>query len=61
MQPNKKSDMYIRGYSNAAISFDYIPDFSNKQEKMDFEEGLKDGYNKKRNFMDSTTIKDLQR
>jgi hypothetical protein len=45
--PNKKSYMYQQGYDNAAICFAYIPDFKNTQEKIDFETGLKDGYNKK--------------
>ena len=46
LKPNKKSDMYQKGYDNAAISFAYIPDFRNVQEKIDFEAGLKDGYKK---------------
>jgi len=40
------SEMYQRGYDNAAISFAYIPDFKNQKEKADFERGLKDGYSK---------------
>ncbi len=38
------SEMYQKGYDNAAISFAYIPDFQCDQEKKDFETGLKDGY-----------------
>lgn len=43
---SKKSEMYQRGYENAAINFAYIPDFKSSQEKIDFENGLKDGYDK---------------
>ena len=38
------SEMYQRGYDNAAISFAYIPDFKNIQDKKDFERGLKEGF-----------------
>lgn len=41
-----KSEMYNRGFECAAISFSYIPNFKNKKEKKDFEEGMKDGYKK---------------
>lgn len=44
MEHNKKSEMYRKGYENSAISFAYIPDFKNAQEKIDFEAGLKEGY-----------------
>jgi len=40
------SEMYQRGYDNAAISFAYIPDFKNEKERLDFSRGLKDGYAK---------------
>lgn len=40
---NKNSDMYEKG-KQCAISFTYIPDFKNDQEKIDFEAGLKQGY-----------------
>lgn len=44
---NKKSEMYRKGYDNFAVSFAYIPDFKNEQEKIDFEAGAKDGFEKK--------------
>jgi len=42
------SQMYIKGYENAAMQFAYIPDFSTPEEKKDFERGLKDGYAKRK-------------
>jgi|WetSurMetagenome_2_1015567.scaffolds.fasta_scaffold587762_2 hypothetical protein len=44
LKPNLKSDMFERGYDCAAVQFTYIPDFKNRQEKIDFEAGLKAGY-----------------
>lgn len=41
------SEMYQRGYDNAAISFAYIPDFRSEKERLDFSRGLKDGYAKR--------------
>ena len=40
------SEMYQRGYDNAAINFAYIPDFKSEKERLDFNRGLKDGYAK---------------
>jgi hypothetical protein len=42
----KWSEMYQRGYDNAAVRFAYIPDFKTPEEKKDFELGMKDGYAK---------------
>jgi len=44
MADSKWSEMYQRGYDNAAIRFAYIPDFKTATEKADFERGMKDGY-----------------
>lgn len=38
------SEMYQKGYDNAAIRFSYIPHFKTDKEKQDFTRGLKDGY-----------------
>jgi hypothetical protein len=40
---NKHSAMFQRGYDNG-ITFAYIPDFKNQQEKVDFEAGLLEAY-----------------
>ena len=40
------SEMYQRGFDNASTAFSYIPDFKTKQEKLDFENGLKAGYDR---------------
>ena len=41
------TEMYKRGYDNTAISFAYIPDFNSHEDKLEFEQGLKDGYAKR--------------
>ena len=38
-----KSDMYQKGYDNAAIGFAYIPDFNGKEDSNEFSRGYKDG------------------
>jgi hypothetical protein len=42
----KWSEMYQKGYDNAAVRFAYIPDFKTPEEKKEFERGMKDGYAK---------------
>lgn len=41
-----KSEMWTRGYENAAMQFACIPDFKNVKEKTDYEAGLAWGYKK---------------
>lgn len=40
----KWSEMYQRGYDNAAVRFAYIPDFKNEEQRLEFQRGMRDGF-----------------
>lgn len=44
MSINKTSPAYISGFENAAICFGYIPDFRTDADKLEYTQGLKDGF-----------------
>lgn len=48
MKDTTRPRMWQRGYDNMAISFAYIPDFTNEQEKKDYENGALEGLKARR-------------